>query len=40
MGSRRNSTAYNIVAWLLTTLATVLTLVMLLGLLKQTRVGS
>jgi Mn2+/Fe2+ NRAMP family transporter len=34
MGSRRNSTSYNIVAWTLTSLATILTAVMLIGLIR------
>jgi Mn2+/Fe2+ NRAMP family transporter len=36
MGRRRNSTTYNIVAWTLTALATILTAVMLIRLLKAT----
>jgi Mn2+/Fe2+ NRAMP family transporter len=34
MGDRRNTTSYNIVAWTLTILATTLTAVMLIGLIR------
>lgn len=34
MGARRNKTSYNIVAWTLTALATILTVVMLVGMIR------
>jgi Mn2+/Fe2+ NRAMP family transporter len=37
MGAKRNGKSYNVVAWTLTALATILTVVMLLGMLKQVR---
>jgi Mn2+/Fe2+ NRAMP family transporter len=36
MGAKRNKMSYNIVAWTLTTLATILTVVMLVGLVRGT----
>jgi Mn2+/Fe2+ NRAMP family transporter len=37
MGARRNGKTYNAVAWTMTALATILTVVMLLGMLKQVK---
>ena len=34
MGAKRNKTSYNIVAWTLTALATILTVVMLVGAIR------